>query len=60
MKQDKTATAIFLAALMIVHISSFGVAFQVYGDPLVLTLTGITFGFLLAMVKNTGESRTYA
>lgn len=51
LEKDQMITGIFLFAIILTHLISFFISHQVYGDPLVGILTGLYFGFLLAIVK---------
>ncbi len=41
-------TVVFLLSLVLTHMAQFTISHQVYGDPLIAVLTGLTAGFLLA------------
>ncbi len=44
-------SAAFLVALAATHLVSFGASHQIYGDPFVAIMTGMTFGMVLAMLR---------
>jgi len=50
-KDTSEVTGVFLLALVLTNIIEFAISHQIYGDPLVAVLTGLMFGFLLAVPK---------
>ena len=42
---------VFLLSLVLTNIIEFAISHQIYGDPLVAVLTGLMFGFLLAVPR---------
>ena len=50
-KDTGEITGVFLLALILTHLIEIVISHQIYGDPLVAVLTGLMFGFLLAVPR---------